>query len=117
MIGDAARVVLAEISGGGAGAMSALARTVMVELVGIRAARPWGLIPGLRERRPSTALAGGRWAARLDGRARIRDEGISGTRGRDKRPGLDVLLKGVARRKFDLVAAWTVRDWDDPCPT
>jgi DNA invertase Pin-like site-specific DNA recombinase len=25
-----------------------------------------------------------------------RDEGISGTRGRDKRPGLDALLKGVA---------------------
>jgi DNA invertase Pin-like site-specific DNA recombinase len=37
-----------------------------------------------------------------------RDEGISGARGRDKRPGLDALLKGVARRKFDLVAAWSV---------
>ena len=34
----------------------------------------------------------------------FRDEGISGTRGRDKRPGLDALLKGVARRDFDLVA-------------
>jgi DNA invertase Pin-like site-specific DNA recombinase len=38
----------------------------------------------------------------------FRDEGISGTRGRDKRPGLDALLKGVARRDFDLVAAWSV---------
>jgi DNA invertase Pin-like site-specific DNA recombinase len=35
-------------------------------------------------------------------------EGISGTKGREKRPGLDSLLKGVARREFDLVAAWSV---------
>jgi hypothetical protein len=33
-----------------------------------------------------------------------RDEGISGTKGRDKRPALDALLKGLARRKFDIVA-------------
>ena len=38
----------------------------------------------------------------------FRDEGISGTKGRDKRPGLDALLKGVARREFDVVAAWSV---------
>jgi DNA invertase Pin-like site-specific DNA recombinase len=37
-----------------------------------------------------------------------RDEGISGTRGRDKRPGLDALLKGVARGEFHIVAAWSV---------
>jgi DNA invertase Pin-like site-specific DNA recombinase len=37
-----------------------------------------------------------------------RDEGISGTKGRDRRPGLDALLKGVARGEFDLVAAWSV---------
>lgn len=36
------------------------------------------------------------------------DEGISGAKGRDKRPGLDKLLMGVARREFDLVAAWSV---------
>ena len=36
------------------------------------------------------------------------DEGISGAKGRDKRPGFDALLKGVARREFDLVAAWSV---------
>ena len=36
------------------------------------------------------------------------DAGISGAKGRDKRPGLDALLKGVARRDFDLVAAWSV---------
>ena len=38
----------------------------------------------------------------------FKDEGISGTRGRDKRPGLDALLKGIARREFDIVAAWSV---------
>ena len=36
------------------------------------------------------------------------DEGISGARGRNKRLGLDALLKGVARREFDIVAAWSV---------
>lgn len=36
------------------------------------------------------------------------DAGISGAKGREKRPGLDALLKGVARRDFDLVAAWSV---------
>ena len=37
-----------------------------------------------------------------------RDEGISGSKGRDKRPGLDALLKGLARRKFDIVAVRSV---------
>jgi DNA invertase Pin-like site-specific DNA recombinase len=36
------------------------------------------------------------------------DDGLSGARGRDKRPGFDALLNGVARREFDLVAAWSV---------
>jgi DNA invertase Pin-like site-specific DNA recombinase len=36
------------------------------------------------------------------------DPGISGAKGRDARPGLDALLKGVARREFDMVAAWSV---------
>jgi DNA invertase Pin-like site-specific DNA recombinase len=34
--------------------------------------------------------------------------GISGAKGRDKRPGLDRLLKAVARRDVDMVAAWSV---------
>jgi DNA invertase Pin-like site-specific DNA recombinase len=38
----------------------------------------------------------------------FKDAGISGAKGRDKRPGLDALLKGGARREFDLVAAWSV---------
>ena len=36
------------------------------------------------------------------------DEGISGAKGRDKRPGYDALLKAVARRDIDIVAAWSV---------
>ncbi len=36
------------------------------------------------------------------------DDGISGAKGRDQRPGLDDLLKGVARKEFDVVAAWSV---------
>ena len=37
-----------------------------------------------------------------------RDQGISGAKGRDKRPGLEKLLQAVARKEFDLVAAWSV---------
>src|SRR6478735_4210947 len=37
-----------------------------------------------------------------------RDQGVSGAKGRDKRPGLDKLLQAVARKEFDLVAAWSV---------
>src|SRR5215212_8519864 len=36
------------------------------------------------------------------------DEGVSGAKGRDKRPGYDALLKGIARLEFDLIAAWSV---------
>lgn len=36
------------------------------------------------------------------------DEGISGAKGRDQRPGFDALLKGVARKEFDLIASWSV---------
>ena len=36
------------------------------------------------------------------------DAGISGSKGRDKRPGFDALLKDASRRKFDMVAAWSV---------
>ena len=40
--------------------------------------------------------------------AMFRDEGISGSLGRQRRPGLDALLKGVAQHGFDIVAAWSV---------
>ena len=36
------------------------------------------------------------------------DRGISGARGRDKRPAFDSLLKKVARREVDVVMAWSV---------
>ena len=36
------------------------------------------------------------------------DEGISGTKGRDRRPGLDALLMIITRGEVDLVAAWSV---------
>ena len=36
------------------------------------------------------------------------DNGISGSKGRDKRPALDRLLKDAVRRRFDLVACWSV---------
>lgn len=38
----------------------------------------------------------------------FRDHGISGKNGREKRPGFDKLLQGVARKDFDIVAAWSV---------
>jgi DNA invertase Pin-like site-specific DNA recombinase len=36
------------------------------------------------------------------------DAGISGANGRDKRPGLDKMLKDAVRRRLDMVAAWSV---------
>jgi DNA invertase Pin-like site-specific DNA recombinase len=36
------------------------------------------------------------------------DHGISGAKGRDKRPAFDRLHKDITRRKFDLVMAWSV---------
>ncbi|CAI8981503.1 recombinase family protein [Methylocaldum szegediense] len=36
------------------------------------------------------------------------DAGISGAKGRDKRPAFDKLCKDAARRRFDIVAAWSV---------
>jgi DNA invertase Pin-like site-specific DNA recombinase len=36
------------------------------------------------------------------------DAGISGTKGRDKRPAFDRLCKDATRRKFDVIMAWSV---------
>jgi DNA invertase Pin-like site-specific DNA recombinase len=36
------------------------------------------------------------------------DEGISGSKGRDKRPALDKMIKAVIRGEVDVVAAWSV---------
>ena len=38
----------------------------------------------------------------------FRDEGVSGAKGRDKRPGFDALCKGITRRDFDMVAVWSL---------
>jgi Site-specific recombinases, DNA invertase Pin homologs len=40
--------------------------------------------------------------------ATLADEGISGAKGRDKRPGYDTLMKMVARKEIDLIACWSV---------
>jgi DNA invertase Pin-like site-specific DNA recombinase len=36
------------------------------------------------------------------------DDGISGAKGRDKRPAFDKLHKAITRHQFDIVAAWSV---------
>jgi DNA invertase Pin-like site-specific DNA recombinase len=36
------------------------------------------------------------------------DAGISGAKGRDKRPGLEEMLKDASRRRFDVVMAWAI---------
>ena len=36
------------------------------------------------------------------------DHGISGAKGRDKRPQFDALCRGAIRREFDIVMAWSV---------
>jgi DNA invertase Pin-like site-specific DNA recombinase len=36
------------------------------------------------------------------------DEGISGAKGRDKRPAFDSLIKAATRRKFEIVMSWSV---------
>ena len=36
------------------------------------------------------------------------DHGISGAKGRDRRPAFDRMLKGATRREFDMIVAWSV---------
>ena len=36
------------------------------------------------------------------------DNGVSGAKSRSERPKFDALLNGVARREFDMIAAWSV---------
>jgi DNA invertase Pin-like site-specific DNA recombinase len=36
------------------------------------------------------------------------DAGISGSKGRDGRPGLDQMLKDASKRRFDVVMAWAI---------
>lgn len=50
-----------------------------------------------------------RWAARARHKvvAVYEDKGISGAKGRDKRPQFDAVLKAAVRREFDVVAVWS----------
>jgi DNA invertase Pin-like site-specific DNA recombinase len=50
------------------------------------------------------------WAARAGPElvAVYEDAGVSGTRGRDQRPGFDRMLKDATRRRFAMLAAWSV---------
>jgi DNA invertase Pin-like site-specific DNA recombinase len=36
------------------------------------------------------------------------DAGVSGAKGREKRPAFDRMLKAVVRREFDVIMAWSV---------
>jgi len=40
--------------------------------------------------------------------ATFSDEGISGSKGRAERPGLDAMLKGAGRGQFDVVMVWAI---------
>jgi Resolvase, N terminal domain len=47
------------------------------------------------------------------------DNGVSGAKGRDKRPGFDHLLKAATLRQIDVVAAWSPSlrpSWTPPPP-
>ena len=58
---------------------------------------------------PADRIAGRCRASRLAGsHACSRTRAFRGAKGRDQRPGLDKLLQAVARKEFDLVAAWSV---------
>ena len=49
------------------------------------------------------------WAARC-GHSLVEvyeDKGISGAKGRDKRPAFDAMLKAAVRREFDMLAVWS----------
>ena len=37
-----------------------------------------------------------------------KDHGVSGAKGRDKRPGFDALCRDATKRQFDVVMAWSV---------
>src|SRR5262245_8951039 len=53
-----------------------------------------------------------------------KDHGISGAKGRDKRPAFDALCRAATRREFDMVMAWSVdrlgrscKTWSPSCRT
>ena len=36
------------------------------------------------------------------------DQGVSGAKGRNKRPGFDAMLRDASRRRFDVLAVWSM---------
>ena len=40
-------------------------------------------------------------------KAEYKDEGISGSKGRDQRPRFDAMLTAAVRREFDMIAVWS----------
>jgi DNA invertase Pin-like site-specific DNA recombinase len=36
------------------------------------------------------------------------DEGLSGFKGRDRRPGFDQMLRDAVRRRFDVLMIWSI---------
>jgi DNA invertase Pin-like site-specific DNA recombinase len=53
-------------------------------------------------------IAGGCRPHGLRDRQSLKDHGISGAKGRDKRPAFDALCRDATQRKFDMVMAWSV---------
>ena len=37
-----------------------------------------------------------------------KDHGVSGARGRDKRPAFDAMCRDATQRRFDVIMAWSV---------
>ena len=57
-------------------------------------------------RNASCARSPAAWAAMI---VKVyKDHGISGAKGRDKRPAFDALCCAATRRQFDVVMAWSV---------
>jgi DNA invertase Pin-like site-specific DNA recombinase len=78
------------------------------DLIGSGEAQERGIVgetPNLAQRRELHAVAerhGWNIVATYE------DARVSGAKGRDERPGFDALMRAVARREIDLVAAWSV---------
>lgn len=61
-----------------------------------------------RNQRRELEAAAKRHGWKIAAGAVFEDAGISGSKGRKDRPGLDALLKAVIRKEFDMVMAWSV---------
>jgi DNA invertase Pin-like site-specific DNA recombinase len=69
-----------------------------------RKANPVAATPPGQRRELKKAAKRARWSIA----AVYEDNGISGAKGRDGRPGFDQMLKDANRREFDVIMAWSV---------